>query len=60
MNREVMFSSREEKWETPQDFFDALDKEFHFTLDVAASEDNAKCRRYFTEKEDGLLQLWGG
>ena len=30
------------EYETPQDFFDTLDKEFHFTLDVAATAANAK------------------
>lgn len=60
MNTSVMFSSKEEKWETPQDFFDKLDAEFHFTLDPAASNCNHKCNRYFTEKEDGLKQNWVG
>lgn len=36
MNTEVMFSSKNEMWTTPQDFFDKLDAEFHFTLDAAA------------------------
>ena len=47
-------------WETPQDFFDALDAEFHFTLDVCASHQNAKCARYFTIEDDGLSQEWSG
>lgn len=60
MNTKVLFSSKEEKWETPQDFFDKLNDEFHFTLDAAASPDNAKCTNYFTEEQDGLVQSWGG
>jgi len=48
------------EWGTPQDFFDALDAEFGFTLDVAASPGNAKCSRYFTPSDDGLMQEWGG
>jgi len=39
--------------------FSALDAEFHFTLDVCASEWNAKCARYFTEQDDGLQQDYG-
>ena len=35
-------------WETPPDFFKALDDEFHFTLDAAASHDNHLCERYCT------------
>lgn len=54
MNTEVMFSSDKNYWETPQNLFDELDAEFHFTLDAAASEENHKCTRYFTQKEDGL------
>ena len=60
MNREVMFSSKTDMWETPQDFFDALDQEFHFTLDVCATPENAKCERYYTPDDDGLSQPWNG
>lgn len=35
MNNDLMFSSKSVIWETPQDFFDKLDIEFHFTLDAA-------------------------
>lgn len=37
MNTKLMFSSEKEDWETPQSFFDGLNREFHFTLDAAAS-----------------------
>ena len=37
-------------WETPQYFFDALDKVFRFDLDAAASEANAKCDNYFSDE----------
>lgn len=60
LNTKVLFSSKEEKWATPQDFFDKLNDEFHFTLDAAASPDNAKCANYFTEEQDGLAQSWEG
>ena len=60
LNTKVLYSSKEEKWATPQDFFDKLNDEFHFTLDAAASPDNAKCANYFTEEQDGLVQSWGG
>lgn len=58
--RKVMFSSKSDLWETPQDFFDNLDKEFHFTLDACALPENAKCKRYYTPEDDGLLQPWSG
>lgn len=36
MNTNVMFSSKTDSWETPQDFYDRLDDEFHFSIDVCA------------------------
>ncbi len=55
-----MFSSKKSDWETPQDFFDKLNGEFNFTLDPCACPENAKCTKYFTVKQDGLKQDWGG
>ena len=57
MNK-ILFSSDKEDWETPQDLFNELNKEFNFTIDVASSEQNHKCKRYYTEKENGLIQNW--
>ena len=47
-------------WETPQEFFDELDKEFKFNLDVCATAENAKCKRFFSPEDDGLKQKWFG
>ena len=44
MNTEVMFSSKAMDWATPQDFFNQLDSEFHFTLDPCANQSNHKWR----------------
>lgn len=55
-----MFSSKTDQWATPQDFFDELNLEFHFTLDPCADKDNHKCKKYFTKEDDGLQQDWGG
>lgn len=54
----VHFSSASHTWETPQDFFDKLNKEFGFELDVCASSENAKVSRFFDEDQDGLSQDW--
>ena len=40
-------------WETPKEFFKELDKEFHFTLDAAASHENTLCVTYCTP--DGIF-----
>ena len=60
MNTKLMFSSKEEKWQTPQDFFDKLNEEFDFTLDPCCQIDSAKCNKFYTPKEDGLIQDWQG
>ena len=53
-----LFTSDYECWETPQSLFDELDREFHFTLDAAATPDNAKCARFYTPQDDALKQSW--
>lgn len=55
-----MYSSKTDKWATPQAFFDRLNEEFHFTLDPCALPENAKCKRFFSPAENGLAQNWGG
>ena len=59
-NLKTMLSSEDMTWETPQDFFDKLNEEFNFTLDPCATPETAKCTKFFTEEDDGLLQDWGG
>lgn len=56
----ALYSSKSELWETPQAFFDDLDNLFHFTLDVCALPENAKCAAYYTPEQDGLKQPWYG
>lgn len=55
-----LFTSTTDEWATPQDFFDQLDQEFHFKLDVCANDENHKCAKYFTKADDGLNMDWGG
>lgn len=57
---EAQFSSKTDEWETPQELFDALDAEHHFGIDVCATSENAKCQNFFSKKQDGLSQNWGG
>lgn len=54
----VHFSSATNEWATPQDFFDKLNKQFGFTLDPCATKENAKCKKFYTEADDGLAQDW--
>jgi phage N-6-adenine-methyltransferase len=45
---------------TPRSLFDPLDEEFGFTLDAAASAENALCDRFYTLEDDALTQRWQG
>lgn len=45
---------------TSPEVFDPLNERFRFTIDVAASAENAKCERYYSIKNDGLEQCWYG
>ena len=55
-----LFSSATDQWSTPQAFFDKLNAEFSFTLDVCASEENHKCATWYSKEIDGLSRDWGG
>lgn len=59
-NIQGCFSSKSNEWSTPQEFFDELDKEFHFTLDPCSTHENCKCKKHYTIEENGLEQNWGG
>ncbi len=58
MVAKALFSSATDLWSTPQDFFDRLNEEFGFVLDVAANASNYKCPQYFTKDSDGLSRNW--
>lgn len=55
---EVHYSSKSNEWATPQNLFDELNDEFNFTLDPCATDENAKCSKYFTIEDDGLSKDW--
>lgn len=56
----VVFSSQNTTWETPQWLFDKLNEEFNFTLDPCCVPETAKCSKYYTPEENGLIQDWSG
>jgi phage N-6-adenine-methyltransferase len=60
MLNQGMFTSGSDEWETPREFFDDVNAAYHFDLDVCATHVNAKCGRYFTKEENGLIQEWSG
>lgn len=48
------------EWGTPPAIYEALDLEFGFTLDAAASGSNAKHVRYVAKDTDALAISWEG
>lgn len=53
-----MMSSNTVERSTPQDFFDKLNDEFHFDIDVCANHMNNKCKKYFTKDTNWLCIKW--
>jgi len=46
VNNALMFGKATDEWSTPQSLFDALNDEFGFDIDAAASAENAKCPKW--------------
>lgn len=55
---QCLLSSKKMDYETPQSFFDKLNKIFNFEIDLAASAENYKCVTWISEKEDSLNFIW--
>ena len=53
-------SNTKDDWRTPMTLFRRLDGRFRFTGDACASDLNALCDNFFTEKTDALNSHWGG
>ena len=56
----IHFKSESNEWETPQDLYNELDKQYGFTLDPCATPSNAKCDNFYTKQDDGLSKSWKG
>jgi len=52
------FKSKSEEYETPNEIFEPLQKEFNIELDVCATQNNAKCDLFFTKEQDALKKDW--
>ena len=56
--QKLMFSSKSNEWETPEDFYNKLNNRFKFTLDPCSTHENHKCDKYYTMEDDGLSKSW--
>lgn len=54
----ALYTDRSDEWATPNDLFNSLNDEFHFTLDPCASETNHKTELYYSKYDNGLIQDW--
>lgn len=45
-----------QEWRTPPEFFEVLDAEFGFEIDVAASRDNSLCSQFLKVEHDALAE----
>lgn len=59
MNKSL-FSTGKDDWETPELFFEKINKIYNFTLDPCASHENKKCLKYYTKDDNGLSKSWAG
>lgn len=50
----IYAGSRSDEWGTPQDLWTRLDNQYIFTVDLAASVDNAKCPTFFSKEASFL------
>lgn len=59
--RKALHSSKKDDWGTPIDFFNKLDKQYNFTVDLCASHENALLPRYVDDVESGVVidKEWG-
>ena len=61
MNTKLMFSSKNEKFSTPQYIFNTLNREFNFTLDPCCEFYTRKVMdNYYTAETNGLDKSWEG
>jgi len=59
MNTGVMFSRATDEWTTPRDFFEQLDREFCFEMDVCAKDEaTAMMLPCITPEQDALAVDW--
>lgn len=60
MLNKSLYSKDKQTWETPDDLFEKLNKEFCFRIDLCANKNNKKCETYYSEENNALLQNWFG
>lgn len=52
--------SDKNEYETPQALFNDLNSKYKYTLDIAASKKNTKCKKFYTKKDNAFALPWTG
>ena len=61
MTSETFYAGkRSDEWQTPQELFERLNKQYKFDLDLAASESNTKCKNFFSKDNSYLNSVLVG
>ena len=55
-----VFTSAKDDWVTPDRLFMELNRAYQFTVDAAATADNAKLPRFWTREDSALDKDWAG
>ena len=58
MRHGAVVSNGSDDWRTPKIIFDALDREYAFTRDAAATRENSHCKLYWDIQDDALQMDW--
>lgn len=56
----MLQQGKSNEWETPEELFHQLHKKYWFTIDAAATKENAKLPRFWTKSDDALTKSWTG
>ena len=59
-NLKPLMTSNKQDWQAPLDFFHNLHKHYEYDIDACATAENAMLPRYWTEKDNALVQSWEG
>jgi len=54
----ALYTSNSGEWRTPKELFNLLQSVFDFSIDAAATPENALCKIFYTKETDGLIPDW--
>lgn len=58
LKQSFSIGSQNQEYETPDPLFSLLNDEFHFAIDICASQENNKLERYYSKQDDCFTKDW--